>query len=183
MEEEIWKDVEGWPGYKISNLGNLISCRTKAGKESHLWHPIRPGNGTFGYPIVVLKNRGKSRSTSIHRLVAEAFIPNPENKPHVAHSDNNPKNCRLSNLRWATAFENCMDKKLHGTHQFGEKHNHAKLTEKQAILAREMYLTGEFTAKKISEILKLPRYAIRAAACGQTWRHLQINQQNKGQQQ
>ena len=66
----------------------------------------------------------------VHRLVAKAFIPNPENKPHVAHNDGNPANNRVTNLRWATVEENMADTAIHGTRVQGEAHFRAKLSER-----------------------------------------------------
>lgn len=72
----------------------------------------------------------------VHRLVAEAFIPNPEGKPDVAHNNGNGLDNRVENLRWATESENMADKVLHGTHCRGEKHGGAKLTDAEVMAIR-----------------------------------------------
>lgn len=79
----------------------------------------------------------------VHRLVAAAFIPNPENKPDVAHWDGDGTNNAAHNLRWATEVENMADKKRHGTHIKGERHGNAKLTDAQVRDIRKMRDEGE----------------------------------------
>ena len=96
--EEIWKDIKGYEGlYQVSNLGRVKSL--KFGKERIL----KPGRKKIGYLIVLLyDNNGICKWFRIHRLVAEAFIPNPNNLPEVNHKDEDKSNNRVSNLEWCT---------------------------------------------------------------------------------
>ena len=100
---EIWKDIIGYEGrYQISNLGNVKSfTRTEEGfmMKAHL---------IKGYYSVKLSNghRGDKKESAIHRLVAQAFIPNPDNKPQVNHIDGNKHNNNAENLEWVTNGEN-----------------------------------------------------------------------------
>ena len=111
MEQEIWKPIKGFEGfYEISNLGRVKSLeRTYKTRNNKTWHvserflKITPFNG---YPAVVLSKNSVCRRYTIHRLIAEAFIPNPENKPFIDHINTNTMDYRLSNLRWVTAKEN-----------------------------------------------------------------------------
>ena len=95
---EEWKDIKGYEGlYQVSNLGTV---KSKTGR-------IRKTTFTnSGYELVVLYNNCKSKGFTIHRLVAESFIPNPENKPQVNHIDEDKTNNMVSNLEWVTAKEN-----------------------------------------------------------------------------
>lgn len=97
--KEVWKDIEGYEGlYQVSNLGRVK--RVTTGRI------LKSGKDKKGYLKVVLcKNNIKSAKT-IHRLVAQAFIPNNENKPEVNHIDENKTNNMVSNLEWMTAKEN-----------------------------------------------------------------------------
>lgn len=112
-QEEIWRPVKGYEGfYEVSNRGRVRSVGrwvTYAdGRnyflEGHILKPSR--NKKTGYLLVALSRDDKRRLLYIHRLVAMAFIPNPENKPQVNHLDENPSNNDVYNLEWATAKEN-----------------------------------------------------------------------------
>lgn len=94
--ERIWKDIDGTNGmYQISNYGEVKSF-TKF-KNGDL---LKPSNFSNGYLFVHIKRNGQRRSNLVHRLVAEAFIPNPERFPQVNHKDENKKNNRADNLEW-----------------------------------------------------------------------------------
>lgn len=88
--EEIWKDIPGYEGiYQISNLGHLKI--------------LNPRRHSQGYQVVTLTNdENGTKPFLVHRLVAEAFLPNPENLPYVNHKDENPQNNRVENLEWCT---------------------------------------------------------------------------------
>lgn len=98
--KEIWKDVAGYERlYKISNLGNVYSV--KRGRNLKLI------NSHHGYKRIRLYIGSKSwRIYAVHRLVAEAFIPNPHNLPEVNHKDENHSNNVVSNLEWCTRTYN-----------------------------------------------------------------------------
>lgn len=97
---EIWKTIEGFENYFISNLGNVKN--NKFNKEKKL----SKSKSTLGYEVVLLYKHGKRTLFYVHRLVAIAFIPNPENKPQVNHIDGNKLNNNVYNLEWNTAKEN-----------------------------------------------------------------------------
>ena len=103
MEEE-WRPVVGFEGlYEVSNFGLV---KTLHRKERILKSSI-PKKGK--YASVFLCKNGKIYPMPVHRVVAIAFIPNPENKPVVDHIDTDITNNRVDNLRWATVQENCMN--------------------------------------------------------------------------
>lgn len=89
--------------YQISNTGKVKSLNYNKTKTSRILRPIIYDKH---YLQVFLWKNGKYIHKSIHRLVAEAFIPNPENKPQVNHKDENPRNNNVNNLMWATYKEN-----------------------------------------------------------------------------
>lgn len=97
-QKEIWKPIKGYEGlYLISNLGNIKNKRGKYRKISI---------GKRGYKCVTLCKNGKHKNKTLHRLLMESFVPNPENKPHIDHIDGNRLNNNLNNLRWVTQKEN-----------------------------------------------------------------------------
>ena len=108
MESEVWKDVKGYEGYyQVSNMGrvksmrvlktpkNGVKCRKNAFLSTKTSHDKQ-------YVTVALCRDGEKKQTQVHRLVAEAFIPNPNNLPFVNHKDENPSNNCAGNLEWCT---------------------------------------------------------------------------------
>lgn len=112
--EEIWKDVKGFEGiYQVSNLGNIKTLQRniyrKGTDRLHYIQPekiLNPPLLPIGYKYMSMHNGGQKKVKSIHSLVAEAFIPNPENKRTINHKDGNKLNNRVDNLEWATDKEN-----------------------------------------------------------------------------
>ncbi len=97
--KEVWKDIEGYEGlYQVSSFGRVKKVTTG--------RILKGGKHAKGYLLVGLYKNNIRSSKTIHRLVAEAFIPNPENKPEVNHIDENKTNNSLDNLEWMTTKEN-----------------------------------------------------------------------------
>lgn len=96
---EEFRDVVGYEGlYKVSNLGNVYSCYTN--------RMLSPGTTLDGYMYVGLRKNKQRTNHFIHRLVAQAFISNPDNLPIINHIDENPKNNCVSNLEWCNYIYN-----------------------------------------------------------------------------
>ena len=109
--EEIWKDIEGYEGlYQVSNLGRVKSLAKKAGTSNRTEKIIKNNVTRYGYYLNTLCKDGVVSYKSTHRLVAQAFIPNPQSKPTVNHIDGNRKNNNVSNLEWCTQQENIIHK-------------------------------------------------------------------------
>lgn len=121
---EIWKDVVGYEGlYQVSNLGRVkaLSKTDRLGR----FYPERLkaicDNGN-GYKVVNFKVNCNSKMFTVHRLVANAFIPNPQNDQYINHIDGDKSNNRVDNLEWCTASENMVHAVKLGLHyHFGRK--------------------------------------------------------------
>lgn len=106
--KEIWKDIEEYKGaYQVSNLGQ-VKALERIDNSGHLRKEmVLKQNDSRGYKTVILYKNGKPKSFQVHRLVAIAFIPNPNNLPQVNHKDENPGNNIVENLEWCDNRYNC----------------------------------------------------------------------------
>jgi len=132
---EIWKKVNGWDCYEISTHGNLRRKLLKTSvKYNSEYHYLGKTTSKDGYAVALLHKKAyvnqngvlmppAKRAVGIHRLVAEAFIPNDYDRPHVDHIDGNRSNNRVTNLRWASVSENQGNRLKAGNIQLmGRKH-------------------------------------------------------------
>lgn len=147
--QEQWKDIKGYEGiYQISNLGRIKNLNTnkilfKAPDKS-------------GYIRIHLYKNGSFKAFGVHRLVADAFIPNPNNKKHVNHIDENKSNNCVSNLEWATPKEN---------NNHGSRTTRQSNSKKIKIKCVELDMVFD-SAKDASEILNVDRSSITACCKG-----------------
>lgn len=101
--EEVWKDIDGYEGlYQVSNIGNVKSLKFNHGNVEKLIKPFNNG----GYLRVTFRVNRKAKNFLVHRLVAAAFIENPEGKDSVNHIDGDKCNNCVDNLEWVTKSEN-----------------------------------------------------------------------------
>lgn len=157
---EIWKPIAGFEGlYEVSNFGKVKALERKVlnngGWQRKHERILKPSGDDKN--IVALCKEGKVYGRSVYRLVAETFIPNPDNKPVVDHIDTDRTNNHVDNLRWCTQKENCLNP-LTREHNSKSKMGHRGYlthhTEETKQKLREM-MTGktatEETRKKLSE--------------------------------
>lgn len=95
---ETWKTADGYPDYEVSTAGRV--------KKKSTGKVLTSTVDSRGYPAVTIFSDGKQRTKNVHRLVAETFIPNPDDKLTVNHKDGNKRNNHISNLEWNTLSEN-----------------------------------------------------------------------------
>lgn len=101
MEKEIWKDIENFEGlYQISSIGRI---KGRGGKI------LSPFVNERNYLKIGLSKNGEKKNYFVHKLVAEAYVPNPNNYPEVDHIDGNKQNNAVENLRWVDHSTNCLN--------------------------------------------------------------------------
>lgn len=165
---KLWKDIEGFEGlYKISKNGVIRTIKRQGSKGGFKKTRI----GDTGYYQVWLSKPGCRKERKVHRLVAQAFIPNPDNKPFVCHMDGNKLNNKISNLYWGTPSENIADKVRHGTSQHGERNARAILTKNQVIAIKEIYKNHK-SPKDIAIILGVTNHNVNAVVYGYNWKEV-----------
>ncbi len=127
--ELLPKEPENFPDYLVYTNGDIKSKRT--GKM------LKPHIIKTGYHNVILEKNGVRRCASVHRLVGECHIDNPENKPQIDHIDRNPSNNDISNLRWATLSEQGQNKGISKLNTSGYKNIHYRADLKSWIYSKE----------------------------------------------
>ena len=167
---EIWKPIEFAEGYYISNYGRVRSTRKGQDRILKLSHT------KDGYVKCGIAIHGCSCRFRVNRLVAEAFVPNPENKPTVNHIDGNKDNNHADNLEWCTlseqmhhAYEHGLKKPMQGTN-----HSMSKLTEEEVRWIREHYKARdkEFGMIGLAEKFNVSHCCIKRAVKGITYQNI-----------
>lgn len=156
--------IPGHERYEINSDAIIRNATTKTIKKQYL--------NSIGYLMVSFSYKNKSRPLRVHRLLASAFIPNPDGLPHINHKDGNKTNNTIGNLEWCTHAENM-------THAFktglanntGIKNGMAKLSESKAKQAKEWLKQG-YSQYRIARNLGVSRSAILKIKLGKTWNHV-----------
>lgn len=183
MEEEIWKDIEGFEGmYQISSNGRVKSLPRTT------WFTNKNGESKFisvrgrimkphkqKYLKAYLNLNGNTNMISVHRLVAMSFIPNPENKPQVNHVDGDKFNNNVNNLEWVTLSENrrhAFDTGLQSPKR-GVKSHLATHTESDVINVLNAWNSG-MKKINISRMYNVSISFVDRVVDGKSWRHIKI---------
>ena len=155
------KQIEN-SGYFIKENGQVISPLGFA-----LSSAINGG----GYPYVTLHYNKRKFNKMIHRLLAIAYLPNPENKPQVNHIDGNKLNYSLDNLEWVTQFENMQHSVVTGLSPKGERSYLAKLTEEDVKDISVLHSQG-VSCEELSKQFGITPGGISGILSGRTWKHV-----------
>ncbi len=154
-------------GYKVSEIGEIFN---KDGKR------INQRENDKGYPCVSLWINGKSVYRRVHRIVAEVFIPNPDNKPQVNHLDMNRSNPNVNNLEWCTASENVIHSVKNGGRKGWTRDNtginnpNKKHQWKTICAIRELYLGGDYSQNDLSMIFGIEQGRISKIVNNEIWK-------------
>lgn len=164
------KILKNFPNYEIHKDGKILNIK--------LNYFLKPRSTGFGnYPSVQMFDAsGKRKTKYVHILVAEAFIPNPENKPQVNHIDGDKKNFSVNNLEWVTCSENvrhAYDTKLH-IKASGVESPNTNLTSGDVNLVCRLLMDG-YRVKDVCEITGVPTYTVKNIKCGRIFKDI-VNQ-------
>ena len=162
-----WEDIKGYEGiYNINTKGDVKSVRNNK--------ILKQFTTKCGYKSVELNLNGKAKKFLIHRLVAETFITNSNNKPHVNHKDGNKSNNDVSNLEWVTRSENMHHAYDNNLAPKGEKNVASKLKEWQVKWIKSNYIKGdeEFGQSALGRKFNVDRKAIASIVNGKTWKEI-----------
>lgn len=174
MEPEEWRWIAGYEGrYQVSNLGRVQSFLFS--REGRLMSPDKAHKG--GYVRFHLQFK---KTVSLHRIVATAFIPNPDDLPAVNHIDGNPRNNRVSNLEWISHSDNMRHswRKLESfknrvaVSPRGEASPKAKLTDAKVRAMREEYERGGTSHQKLAKKYGVSKPGARLAINRTNWKHV-----------
>lgn len=168
-----YRDIPGFPGYRVGSDGTVWSCRSGGrGKLSTNWKKMFLTITKHGRVRVTLKINKKKSYRHVHRLVLEAFVGSCPPGMECRHfPDRDPKNNSLSNLSWGTHLENTQDKFFHGTVIRGEDIPQAKLTEACVRSLRRRYLRG-VSLEKLSKDFQISKVNAWRVATRKTWKHI-----------
>lgn len=155
---EIWKDIEGYEGlYQVSNYGKvkILPKFRNNGTNGYVSKEklMKQCKHNLGYLFVVLSKNGKYKHFYVHRLLTQAFIPNPDNKPHVNHIDGNKQNNSIDNLEWCTAKENVIHAFKTGL-KVGkclESCSNVKLSREDVLEIRAKYIPYKYNCTMLSK--------------------------------
>ena len=178
---EKWGNVIGYENlYQVSDLGRVKSLRKKVVARSNSFsykrERILRQASSEGYLKACLTHHSKKFTAKVHRLVAEAFIPNPENKPEVNHTglrpdgkQGNKQDNRVVSLEWNTLSENRKHADKNGLINYvnGEKHGASKLKESQVLEIRS--LRGAKTQMELAKQFNISRSVIQAILYRKIW--------------
>ena len=166
MDTPELRPVVGYENfYSVSSDGMVYS---KRGRSPGVMIHIRKKKGYLAVRLSVGK---KHKSRLVHRLVAQAFIPNPLEKPQVNHKDGIKNNNSVTNLEWVTNSENAAHAVSCGLIKIGEQHPRAKLTKKKI---EEILLLDRqgHSANQIAQSFGISKYTVRAILGGKSWTHV-----------
>lgn len=188
-EIEIWRYVGDYPDYEVSNLGRVRSKRLMnrrspirdRGRKRLPFVVMNPNTNRSDcqYPSVSLRRPRnydekphRGRTTVVHRLVAEAFLPNPDNKPFVNHKNGVKTDARVTNLEWSTFDENRQHAMAYGLYPHGETHGCAVLTEDDVRNIRLLATKGMTNRQINQQFQQVKQATIYAVVKNLAWRHV-----------
>jgi hypothetical protein len=174
---ELFRPIEGFPSYRVSNLGRVQTCVVPGTSRTHenTWRDRRAYEvkKKYGKPhlAVMLHREGKPHHFLVHRLVLAAFVGPCPAGLQCLHRDGNPRNNRVDNLRWGTQRENSADAVRHGVMRRGSGHGVAKLDEERVAELKRMRREGK-TIKSLAVVFRVSVGTVCNIVNGRAWKHV-----------
>lgn len=183
-EGEIWLPIENASNFMVSNLGRVKSIGRKIRyehaktRQEHFRQTsdviLKEFESKYRYKTVLIRcDDGIKRNLMTHRLVAKAFIPNPDNLPVVNHKDGNRSNNHVDNLEWCTIQYNSQHSMKIGTSKFGSNHTVSKLNETLVELLKIKMALG-FTISELSYEYNIQHATLSLIKSEKQWKHVVI---------
>jgi NUMOD4 motif-containing protein len=172
LNSEIWKDIKDYERfYQISNLGRIKSLQRISSHGHQLEEKLIKQNNVKGYLYVTLNKNGQFKSCRVNRLVALAFIPNPNNFPDVNHKNLIKTENNVDNLEWMTKIDNIRHARANGS--FTKKPpGNPKINISQVKEIRTLWLSKNYTQAKIAEIYNLAPNTVSLIVNNKRWKEI-----------
>ena len=178
--DEEWGPVRGYKGLydvstrgRVRSLDRVILCRD-GGERAYKGKVLRQRE-SMGYPAITLSKQGKTKTRKVHRLVAEAFLPNPDGLPWINHKDGEKTNNAVENLEWCTPRQNMRHAErmgLIGQRPIGVEVAAAKLNDEAVACIRFLYEHG-FSGNHLRIAFGVSWRAMDKVLRGETWQHVE----------
>lgn len=180
IDGEIWSPIKGYESlYEVSTQGRVRSLpREEVTLHSRTGRPVKrrrrgrirkPNKIPAGYLQVCLYKNGVGVQHLIHRLVCQAFIPNPNDLPEVNHKDGDKYHCHVDNLEWSTRVHNSLHSTRTLRKNIGENNAASKLTQKEVTEIVELLELNRYTLQEIGDKYKVTPHAIYRIKHGHNW--------------
>lgn len=171
--KEIWKEIEGFPLYEVSNMGRVRS-----------WNGLGRASGTRSRSPKILSqcvgknNRpylrlGGKRLFKVSTLVCEAFHGKRFGEMECCHNDGDPTNNKVTNLRWDTRSGNHADRLIHGTSNRGERHGMSRLAKKDVLKIKKLFSNG-LSQARIAKMFSISQQHVSKVVNGKRWGWLEV---------
>lgn len=168
-----YRDIAGFPGYRVGDDGSVWSCRVIGSKNKHSEWRRLPGRAKNGYCEYRIRQAGVRITHLGHRLVLQAFVGPCPPRMQACHNNGVRSDNRLVNLRWDTALNNIGDREKHGTTPRGSRNGSAKLTEEDVREIRSTYASGGCTYRSLADRFGISYTQVGSIIRGEWWAHLQ----------
>jgi len=180
-EQEEWRDIKGYEGrYQVSSLGLIKSISRLVEYVAGYTKSVKGRTmklcvANNGYLQIALNRDNTEKNYTVHRIVAQTFIPNPDNLPCVLHNDDDPTNNCVSNLRWGTQQDNIDDRTKRGRTSVGESRPCSKLTEREVLEIRQLFSSTQGSSlsdRKVGKRYGVTGATIHKVRLGISWKYL-----------